>query len=121
MLTNREMIMYLESINERLKQKQLSGQICLFGGAAMCLVFGSRSHLTITAASPEYLFSMKCLASRMIGSKDLEDIQFLIRYLNWLCSLRLLLSHLISEVALRQYAVMSLSKDNFQHYSCDLC
>jgi predicted nucleotidyltransferase len=136
MLTNQDMIKYLESMNTCLKEKGLSGEICMFGGAVMCLVFGSRtstkdidaifapttemyaiikqiardhnlpddwlnpgvkgflssnhdvklyrglSHLKIYAASPEYLFAMKCLASRMVASKDLEDIQFLIRYLN---------------------------------------
>lgn len=112
------------------------GEVSLFGGAAMCLVYGSRSstkdidavfaptpemyaiiqniaeeyglpsdwlnngvkgfvstnhdvrlyrrlsHLTITAASPEYLLAMKCLASRLGASRDVEDIQFLLRHLN---------------------------------------
>ncbi|MBB6732805.1 hypothetical protein H7C18_17975 [Cohnella sp. CBP 2801] len=136
LFTNREILVYLERINEHLKSRQLSGEISLFGGAAMCLVYGSRSstkdidalyaptpemyqiidavakeyglpsdwlnngvkgfvsgnhdvrmyrrlsHLTITAASPEYLFAMKCLASRLGTSRDVEDIQFLIRQLN---------------------------------------
>ncbi|MBN2981846.1 hypothetical protein EXW96_25675 [Paenibacillus sp. JMULE4] len=33
---------YLEVVNERLKQKGLHGELCLFGGAVMCLVFHSR-------------------------------------------------------------------------------
>lgn len=33
---------YLEVMNERLKQKGLFGELCLFGGAVMCLVFQSR-------------------------------------------------------------------------------
>jgi hypothetical protein len=136
MLSNREIVLYLERVNEHLQHKGLTGEISLFGGAAMCLVYGSRSstkdidavfaptpemytiiqdvakeyglpddwlnngvkgfassnhevrlyrrlsHLTIMAASPEYLFAMKCLASRLGTSRDVEDIQFLIRHLN---------------------------------------
>jgi hypothetical protein len=130
------MLVYLERINELLKDKGMLGEVSLFGGAAMCLVYGSRSstkdidavfaptpemyaiiqniaeeyglpsdwlnngvkgfvstnhdvrlyrrlsHLTITAASPEYLLAMKCLASRLGASRDVEDIQFLLRHLN---------------------------------------
>jgi hypothetical protein len=34
---------YIGIINERLKEQGLSGELCLFGGAVMCLVFDSRS------------------------------------------------------------------------------
>ena len=41
------------------------------------------SHLKIFCAQPEYLLAMKCLAMR-IGEEfhDLEDIRYLLRYLN---------------------------------------
>ena len=41
------------------------------------------SHLKILVAPPEYLLAMKCLSMR-IGEEfhDLNDIQFLLRYLN---------------------------------------
>jgi hypothetical protein len=41
------------------------------------------SHLTVYTAEPEYLLAMKCLAAR-IGEEfhDLDDIRFLLRYLN---------------------------------------
>ncbi|TLS48847.1 hypothetical protein FE782_28745 [Paenibacillus antri] len=127
---------YLEQINEQLKQKQMRGEICLFGGAVMCLVFQSRdstkdvdaifapttelytiikniadehrlpsdwlnnavkgfvshchdvrlfqkmSNLDIFAASPEYMLAMKSMAARTYESKDVDDMRFLLRYLN---------------------------------------
>ena len=41
------------------------------------------SHLTVYTAEPEYLLAMKCLSAR-IGEEfhDVDDIQFLLRYLN---------------------------------------
>lgn len=40
-------------------------------------------HLTVYAADPEYLLAMKCLSAR-IGEEfhDLDDIRYLLRYLN---------------------------------------
>lgn len=42
-----------------------------------------QSHLTVYAAEPEYLLAMKCLSAR-IGEEfhDVDDIRFLLRYLN---------------------------------------
>lgn len=42
MLRRTEIMKYFELMNERLQQKGLKGEICLFGGAVMCLVFQSR-------------------------------------------------------------------------------
>ena len=135
-LRSAEILRYLEKVNEQLKQQQLHGEICLFGGAVMCLVLQSRdstkdvdaifaptrefyaiiknvadeyrlpadwlnnavkgfvssrhdvqlyrrlSHLDIFAASPQYMLAMKCLAARTYESKDVDDIRFLLRYLN---------------------------------------
>jgi hypothetical protein len=41
------------------------------------------SHLTVYTAEPEYLLAMKCLSAR-IGEEfhDIDDIRFLLRYLN---------------------------------------
>lgn len=41
------------------------------------------SHLTVYTAEPEYLLAMKCLSAR-IGREfhDIDDIRFLLRYLN---------------------------------------
>jgi hypothetical protein len=46
-------------------------------------VYASLSHLTVYAADPEYLLAMKCLSAR-IGEEfhDLDDIRYLLRYLN---------------------------------------
>jgi hypothetical protein len=43
LLSRADIMKYLEMMNERLKQKGLHGDICLFGGAVMCLVFESRT------------------------------------------------------------------------------
>jgi hypothetical protein len=45
--------------------------------------FLALSHLQVMTAQPEYLLAMKCLAMR-IGEDfhDLEDVRFLLRYLN---------------------------------------
>lgn len=50
------------------------------GGYAQFL---SLSHLSVMTAQPDYLLAMKCLAMR-IGEEfhDLDDVRFLLRYLN---------------------------------------
>jgi hypothetical protein len=42
-LSKQQMLKYIDMIDERLKEQGLSGELCLFGGAVMCLVFDSRS------------------------------------------------------------------------------
>jgi predicted nucleotidyltransferase len=42
LLSKAEIMKYLEQINEQLKERNQRGEICLFGGAVMCLVFESR-------------------------------------------------------------------------------
>lgn len=37
-----EIIKYLNILNEKLQQKNVKGEICLYGGAVMCLVFEAR-------------------------------------------------------------------------------
>ena len=46
-------------------------------------VYIELGHLTVYAADPEYLLAMKCLSAR-IGEEfhDLDDIRYLLRYLN---------------------------------------
>jgi hypothetical protein len=45
--------------------------------------YAELDHLTVYAASPEYLLAMKCLSAR-IGEEfhDIDDIRYLLRYLN---------------------------------------
>lgn len=39
-------------------------------------------HLSVTIPAPEYLLAMKCMAARAeIGSRDMDDVKFLIRHL----------------------------------------
>lgn len=37
-----EIIKYLHMLNEKLQQQNVKGEICLYGGAVMCLVFDAR-------------------------------------------------------------------------------
>ena len=41
MLKN-EIIKFLNALNEKLKQQNIKGEICLYGGAVMCLVYDAR-------------------------------------------------------------------------------
>ena len=41
MLRN-EIIKYLNALNEKLQQQNIKGEICLYGGAVMCLVYDAR-------------------------------------------------------------------------------
>ncbi len=136
MLNRDEIIKYLELINQKLKQRGSKGQIGLFGGTVMCLVYNARkstkdidgvfqpktliyeiakeiarennlnedwlndsvkgflsasgdtrvyknfSNLTVYIPSPEYMLAMKCMAARMVASKDIDDIKFLLDYLD---------------------------------------
>jgi hypothetical protein len=45
--------------------------------------FWERSHLAVFVARPEYLLAMKCMAMRLGEEfRDLDDVRFLLRYLN---------------------------------------
>ncbi len=37
-----EIIKYLNLLNQKLRHKNVKGEICLYGGAVMCLVFDAR-------------------------------------------------------------------------------
>ena len=37
-----EILRYLHILNEKLRQQNVKGEICLYGGAVMCLVFDAR-------------------------------------------------------------------------------
>ena len=44
-------------------------------------IYSEMSNLRIFVASPEYMLAMKCLSSRLDNLDELEDIKFLIKYL----------------------------------------
>lgn len=44
-------------------------------------VFKNMSHLTVYIPSAEYMLAMKCVSARLTGSKDIEDVIFLLNYL----------------------------------------
>ncbi len=37
-----EIIEYLHALNEKLQHQNVKGEICLYGGAVMCLVYDAR-------------------------------------------------------------------------------
>ncbi|RPJ13224.1 MAG: hypothetical protein EHM30_11930 [Desulfobacteraceae bacterium] len=37
-----EIIKYLHALNEKLRRRNVKGEICLYGGAVMCLVYDAR-------------------------------------------------------------------------------
>ncbi len=37
-----EILKYLHALNEKLQRRNVKGEICLYGGAVMCLVYGAR-------------------------------------------------------------------------------
>ncbi|EDN72794.1 conserved hypothetical protein [Beggiatoa sp. SS] len=41
-MTKQEIKNYLEQLNERLESTDIKGEICLYGGAVMCLVYNAR-------------------------------------------------------------------------------
>jgi len=41
-MTTQEIQKYLEALNEELAQMSVIGEICLYGGAVMCLVYQAR-------------------------------------------------------------------------------
>lgn len=131
-----DMIKCLEKLNEKLKTKNIYGEISLVGGAVMCLCYKSRevtkdidaiyepkmlinecveeisgeldlpenwlndsvkgflseranfreylklSNLTVNVAEPEYMLAMKCLSSRVDNKNEIEDIKYLIKFLD---------------------------------------
>jgi len=135
-LSRQNIVTYLEYLNEKLKLKDMQGEISMVGGAVMCLAFDARqstfdidavfkptkeietcakevaiehglqplwlndicyqflsergkfkeyknfSNLKIYIAQPEYMLAMKCLSARISNPYELDDIKFLINYLN---------------------------------------
>ncbi len=83
----------LKELDEELASMEITGEICIYGGAVMCLVYQSRpatdhrkrilfswKNLKVFIPESDYLLAMKCLASR-IDSSDKDDIIFLIKLL----------------------------------------
>ncbi|PKM77574.1 MAG: hypothetical protein CVU90_06920 [Firmicutes bacterium HGW-Firmicutes-15] len=130
-----EILLYFDIMNEKLKERDVSAYVNVYGGAVMCLVFNSRdntkdidaifepesvlkeiavdianehklnkdwfndeiklfrpettnnklfkswSNLRIYVPAPEYMFALKCYSARFGKSKDLEDMIYLVKYL----------------------------------------
>lgn len=134
-MERKEILYYLEKLNDMLKDKDIKGQIGLYGGTVMCIAYNARkstkdidaifepkqviygmakkiserykleqdwlndsvkgfvsdnkdmkifkcfSNLTVYIPSAEYMLAMKCMSARLTGTKDTEDIIYLINYL----------------------------------------
>lgn len=134
-LSKQQLIELLHAINNRLKVKEIKGEVGLYGGAVMCVALNARlsthdidaifnpkydvrqaakevgleyglqdgwfndavkgfisaknelllfeqlSNLTIYVASPRYMFAMKVLSLRLDNENEINDIKFLIDFL----------------------------------------
>ncbi|MBI3890436.1 MAG: hypothetical protein HY303_02775 [Candidatus Wallbacteria bacterium] len=120
-LTRAEIRRLLQLLDAELAAQAVEGELCLVGGAVMCLVLDARDatrdvdgpkagvseswlndavkgflsargefeaylelpNLRVFVARPEYLLAMKC-AAMWLGEEfhDLEDVRYLLRYLN---------------------------------------
>lgn len=132
MLSKQDIIRYLEDLNNELRELGINGELILFGGASMCLVYDARTstkdidavyepkpiinelvqkiavkyklednwlndsvkgfvsntseiqefmtftNLKVHTVTAQYLLAMKLLASRGTGSKDFDDIKYLV-------------------------------------------
>ena len=131
-----DIIKYLMFLNDELQKRNVKGEICMVGGAVMCLCYGSRistmdidaifepkmiiyecakivadkhdlpvdwlndgvkgflsenavyrkykemTNLCIYVASPEYMLAMKCLSARLENANEMDDIKFLLNFLD---------------------------------------
>ena len=131
-----DILKYLMFLNDELQKRNVKGEICMVGGAVMCVCYGSRlstmdidaifepkmiiyecakrvadefdlpadwlndgvkgflsekaaylkykemSNLCVFVASPEYMLAMKCLSARLENANEMDDIKFLLNYLN---------------------------------------
>ena len=130
-----EILKYLQDLNDELKIRSVNGELCMVGGAVMCICFMSRistmdvdaifepktliyecakivasknslpkdwlndgvkgflssekdfrsykemSNLHVYVASPKYMLAMKCLSARLENANEVDDIKFLLKYL----------------------------------------
>ena len=104
----KEIEKYLLLLSDKLKAKGEIGELCIVGGAVMCLVFKARvstndidgifsptreiweaireiisdySNLKVWAPTAEYMLAMKCVSARA-DTNDSSDIIFLLKHLN---------------------------------------
>jgi hypothetical protein len=68
-----EIIEYLRMVNEELEHRNCKGEICLYGGAVMCLVFDSRPSTKDVDAIFEPSRLIKEIAQKVAVEKNLPD------------------------------------------------
>jgi len=136
MLSKKDILDLFEELNNKLKKKEVIGEIAIVGGAVMCMVYRSRpatrnidaifepkkeiyeaieeiakernlnkdwlndsvkgfvdsstnfkifkklNNLKIYTPTPEYLLALKCYSARTDSYHDVNDIKFLVKFLN---------------------------------------
>ena len=72
-MLQQEIIDYLRLVNEELERRQCKGEICLYGGAVMCLVFQSRPSTKDVDAIFEPSSLIRKIAKKVAVEKKLPD------------------------------------------------
>lgn len=72
-MTKEEIQTYLLELNDGLKEKNLKGEICLYGGAAMCLVYDARPATKDIDAVFQPTAELREIASQIAKKHDLPS------------------------------------------------
>ena len=72
-MQQQEIIDYLHIVNEELRKLNYKGEICLYGGAVMCLVFNARPSTKDVDAIFEPAQTIKEIARKVAEEKGLPD------------------------------------------------
>lgn len=72
-MEKQEIIDYLHIVNEELRKLNYKGEICLYGGAVMCLVFNARPSTKDVDAIFEPAQTIKEIARKVAEEKGLPD------------------------------------------------
>ena len=73
MLTTNDIHAYLNSLNDELVQLGVKGELCLFGGAVMCLVYQARPSTKDVDAIFEPTSQIRRAAQRVADTYSLRD------------------------------------------------
>lgn len=68
-----EILKYLSALNEKLQRRNVKGEICLYGGAVMCLVYDARPSTKDVDAVFQPSEIIRALAKEIANEYDLVD------------------------------------------------
>ncbi len=68
-----EILKYLHALNRKLQQRNVKGEICLYGGAVMCLVYDARPSTKYVDAIFQPAKIMRAIAKEIANEYDLVD------------------------------------------------